>query len=279
MRNFSSFLIIFMLLFCSCSISTNNVATSSLTSYEEIIQTINYKNLSICLTNSSIYKQKVNTNDKIFLVSNSQEIINMLLYEQNIYYLVINNECFEIFSVNVETASRKSVFKSNLYKSMQGEIFHSWDLYKNKIYIQTGFKFFEYDLKKQKLTLIHNDVGIYDFHEDCLYYIEHASRTFTIYEMNLNTKKVNIVLGKGIYEPDKTESGLLISNFLITDNGDIIYIQRKPVYGLYKLTNGESTLIDNDESINEYFLSYSDGYVYYEYLEENKITKKSYPIK
>ena len=113
MRNFSSFLIIFILLFCSCSISTNNVATSSLTSYEEIIQTINYKNLSICLTNSSIYKQKVNTNDKIFLVSNSQEIINMLLYEQNIYYLVINNECFEIFSVNVETASRKSVFKSN----------------------------------------------------------------------------------------------------------------------------------------------------------------------
>lgn len=226
---------------------------------EELRQESNH-NYRFDIVDNCIYKENIMTDEKSFFLSEVCNIMDMILYDETLYYVIQKDELVDIYSISIDGIDKKVVMESCIFSELKNHIFRSWEIYGGKIYIQTNLAFFEFDLNNQTLKELHKDVWIYEIYNNELYFIDHANRTFTIYKMNLDTKKVEVVLGDGKYNPDKSVEEYY-SNFVITDTGNLIYTKRNP-YGVYYY-NKSNLLIESGNQILEYSLACHYDSVYY----------------
>lgn len=103
-------------------------------------------------------------------------------------------------------------------------------IYGGKIYVFGAAKAFSYDTASGEIeNIIGNEgakmLGIY---ENKPIFIEHASRTFTLYSLD-NSGENKVLLGQGTTEPDKD----LIVDFRV--NGSSVYFIKRAPFGLFVL--------------------------------------------
>lgn len=108
------------------------------------------------------------------------------------------------------------------------------------------------------------DINCYDFAEDKLYYIEHASRTFTIYQQDLSTGQTTVLLGDDAYNPDGDDD--LYKHFAL--DGDTVYYSHRSPEGIYRYKGGEHTLLFDNSAATyyEFTLSVIDGILYFAHI-------------
>lgn len=265
----------------SSVISNASVNTGSDTTIKEYCSVRQGDN-TFFIAGNDIYVQSNDAEDKKLVVSESTEIKDMILHDNKLYYAVILEdvqfECdnFKIFSVNTDGTDKEYIMHSLSFTELKEQPLFSWTIYNGKIYIQSNFAFFGFNMSTGKIEKIHNDVGTYQIYDNHLYFVDHANRTFTIYKMNLETKATEIVLGDGEYEPDKTIEEEKFSNFVITEDGSLIYAKRNP-YGLYDHSNND-LLIEAGENIYQYSLAYRGNVIYYVIKEENRFSLVKYDV-
>lgn len=103
-------------------------------------------------------------------------------------------------------------------------------IYSGKVYVFGAAKAFSYDTASGEIeNIIGNEgaerLGIY---ENKPIFIEHASRTFTLYSLEHSGEK-KVLLGQGTTEPDKD----LIVDFRV--NGSSVYFIKRAPFGLFVL--------------------------------------------
>lgn len=139
---------------------------------------------------------------------------------------------------------------------------NDWQVCDDNILALVNMRLFCYSLADGTLEpiLTNEVVSAFDYYNGYIYYIEHANRTFSVYRTKFGSDKKELVLGHDVY--DKENPKELISNFVITDDGDIVFTQRVP-YGLYVYKNGKTKLILESSDINELSLCCHKNDVYF----------------
>ena len=101
-------------------------------------------------------------------------------------------------------------------------------IYGGRIYVFSAAKAFFYDTVSGRIDNIVGNEGVemLGIYENKPIFIEHASRTFTLYSLEPSGEK-KVLLGQGISEPDKE----LIVDFRVNGNS-VYYIKRAPL-GLF----------------------------------------------
>lgn len=140
---------------------------------------------------------------------------------------------------------------------------NDWVIYDKYIFFSVNMILYRYSITDSTTELIDLCVNAFDCYNGYVYFIDHASRTFTIYRLPIDATendKQEVFLGNNIYNREDPKE--LISNFVITKNGDIVYTQRVP-YGLYIYSDGKTELIVASDRIDENRLIHDDGNIYY----------------
>ncbi len=139
---------------------------------------------------------------------------------------------------------------------------NDWQVCDDNILILVNMRLFCYSNADKTLepVLSNEVVSHFDYHDGYIYFREHASRTFSVYRTKLGSDKKELILGHDIY--DKENPKELISNFVITDDGNIVFTQRSP-YGLYICKNGNTELILESSDINELSLCCDKNTMYF----------------
>lgn len=121
------------------------------------------------------------------------------------------------------------------------------------------------------------DFNSITFIGDNCYYIEHGGRTFSVYEMDINTKEVNLLLGDGEYS--LTGLNKLYYDGVRAVGENLYYTMRHEHKGTYLYNpDGEDTfLIPADDYSLEPF--YTADYFYYSVWEENQDKLYEYSLK
>ncbi len=89
---------------------------------------------------------------------------------------------------------------------------------------------------------------------------DNAGNILSRTEYAYTTGELGEVLDTVTYGYGATESKIY-KNFIIIDN--VLYYYMRNPDGLYRYENGESSLIDDNESVNEFSLSEKDGKLFY----------------
>ena len=269
MRNssiFSTFLIccIVLLSFTGCiddleATSSNIESAIQSESYDSI--PIEYDNCIFYIENNMIYKK--NSVETQLLFKNSgfnSDLCDFNIVEDKMYFFALeNNGDFVLYRVSIN-GQNKELLLTKEQLTQNDEYYNGSIYYENKIYIQTSFSLYCYDISTCKAEMIENDVGIFQIVKDQLYYIDHAERTFTVYKLDLNTKEKKIVIGEGKIQEKSTVSNLY-SNFIIIDDA-LICCKRNPD-GLFFYMNNEEFLISNSEGVDEQYLLEYNGDLFF----------------
>lgn len=103
-------------------------------------------------------------------------------------------------------------------------------IYGGKIYVFGAAKAFSYDTASGEIENIVGNEGaeMLGIYENKPIFIEHASRTFTLYSLEHSGEK-KVLLGQGTTEPDKD----LIVDFRV--NGSSVYFIKRAPFGLFVL--------------------------------------------
>ncbi len=139
---------------------------------------------------------------------------------------------------------------------------NDWQVCGDNILFTVNMRLFCYSLADSTLEpILSNEVvSHFDYYDGYIYFREHASRTFSVYRTKLGSDKKELVLGRDIYDKDNPKE--LVSNFVITDDGEIVFTQRVP-YGLYVSKNGKTELILESSDIEELSLCCDKNDVYF----------------
>lgn len=103
-------------------------------------------------------------------------------------------------------------------------------IYGGKVYVFGAAKAFSYDTASGEIENIVGNEGaeMLGIYENKPIFIEHASRTFTLYSLEHSGEK-KVLLGQGTTEPDKD----LIVDFRV--NGSSVYFIKRAPFGLFVL--------------------------------------------
>ena len=192
----------------------------------------------------------------------NDSLSDLFVYDNHLYFFATNQTpYFEIFRINLKLGDVEKVTDYSEITQNDDEFLHSCVYLDGKIYIQMSFKLYCYDIESKISEKLHDDVGNYQFYNGALYFIDHAYRTFSIYKMDLETKKTEIVLGDGEWCEDKTKDKKLYKNFVFI--GDIMFYYMRTPDGLYMYKDGKSTLISDNTDINEFSLCEYQNELYF----------------
>lgn len=186
------------------------------------------------------------------------------------------------------------------------EVSHIWDWSKvsateRKKYVQSINGFWLYQdylyVMDSYTSAVRTNLKTGDFEDFCrdfskitfignkCYYVPHSSRTFSIYEMDINTKKVELLLGDDYYEQALNDPNKKYYTLVRAVGDDLYYSMRYDDFGtyLYSSDGNDSYVIPADDLTivpyynSEYFYYYdqNDGlYELYEYSLKEKISKQ-----
>lgn len=220
-------------------------------------------------TDNSIYFK---SGDITELICKEEKNIDKLCMLDGEAYYSISEQLDYNFEIKRITKGGKCIETLITGENLLGEQLTDWEICDRYILFTVNTNLYRYSIANSTTELLHNDVSTFEYYDGFIYFSEHASRTFTIYKMEVDNGVKEVVLGNGIYDKEKPKE--LISNFIITDNGDIVYTQRVP-YGLFVYSDKKTELIESTDSmgdIDEYNLVYDNGNVYYVLRTEETVT-------
>lgn len=223
---------------------------------------------------------KVFRGDEKISLRGESGICGVQFFDGWIYYVKAYDDSsidFDIFRVRPNGEEPSVLLNSVVLDDDSRGSFHSFAFVDGYMYVNRGFQFFQYDMETKTTELLDGDISTYNIADNRLYFIGHVRKDFTIYVMDLETKEIKILLGDGIYGRDKESPELYYSNFIFI--GDVMYYTKRNtrendfyLVELYRYENGESTLIDDTDSISEYSLFENDSKLYY-FIRDGKTGK------
>ncbi len=119
---------------------------------------------------------------------------------------------------------------------------------------------FRYNLSTKKAEMFLEDFSTAVFNDTHCYYIDHASKTFSVYSIDLNTLEKKLVVGEGVTKPEKT----IISGVYIVNN-EVYYYDRETKW-TYRL--GGSELIRGNPEVVQ---GHDGKWVYTAVFENDKV--------
>ena len=212
------------------------------------------------ISDNSIYCR---TGDSTELICTEEKSIGKLcMLDSSAYYSISDalGYNFEIKNISSDGKSAQTVISKD---GLSGEQLIDWQICDENILFTVNTNLYRYSVSNGEIKLLHDDVSTFDYYNGYVYFLEHASRTSTIYKAAIDGGKKEVVLGLEIYDAENPKE--LISNFIITDNGDIVYTQRIP-YGLFIYSDGKTELIKSAngmDDIDEDSMVYDKGNIYY----------------
>lgn len=178
-----------------------------------------------------------------------------------IYYVVQpDTESFTLYRMTRKGGKTETILRQSDLPNYQYKQLSSWEIHGSHIYLDMSLSLYRYDIETDKAQLLHTDIAEYAILDSDLYYTEHASRTFTIYRMNMTTGKSQILLGDGIYDEKKTTK-TLYKDLCVTENA-LYFATRQPT-GIYRYEKGASIPIHIDDTIDEFSITAYKGRVYF----------------
>jgi hypothetical protein len=137
-------------------------------------------------------------------------IDTMEINGDRIYYGAFfkNLHTSKVFSANLDGGAVELLFDGALYEDFEWRELDppSWGLkfidglhYSNgRLYINSTTSSFVYDIQAKAISGFVSDINSAGFLGDRFYYVNHAEKTFSIYEKNLSTGKTELVRGDGV---------------------------------------------------------------------------------
>lgn len=180
-----------------------------------------------------------------------------------LYYISASYTGDNLFSLNrvdLNGGNDTELLNSKEFIDSPTEGYRSYRVDGGKVYLQTNFKFYRYDIGSDTVEKLTDNVSVYQIVGDRLYFIDSFNRTFTVYCMDLNTLGTSIVLGDGLYHPDKT-ADVLYKNFVFI--GEDLYVLTRNPEGIYKCKDGKTAELISNGTVYDYFLSGQDGMLWY----------------
>ncbi len=190
-------------------------------------------------------------------------LFELCLYQDRLVYLKpLGDFAFEILSVKKDGRDQQILLNNNSLSKETDEQVRSLSVYGEKLYIHTNYRLYSLDTQNCRRETVCEDVSTFALREGYLYYIEDAEKTFSLFKMNLESGKRELLFGTGTYQQDKTTAKDLCSNFVISENGNIFYCMRLP-YGLWVFDGKESRQIQMGQTFYEYSLLTHQNKLYY----------------
>ena len=230
-------LIISLLFLSSCSIKKNIGVELDYFHATKHTATIVEKDQSIYFAKKDgIYRQDGTQKPQNIAVANYPD--RLQLNGGYIYFVAENGTILYRVSERGDEVAR--LFDITEYDNTRLDIeILDYQIIEEKIYFASGWYFFCYDLEKKEIYDFHITGGIevFEIKKEKLYYIDHSERTFTIYELDLNSLQKRIIIGNGISEPT---NGICFD--FLWHMEQLYYLQRRP-HGLYCWQENDSTLL------------------------------------
>jgi hypothetical protein len=131
----------------------------------------------------------------------------------------------------------------------------NFDVYGNFIYIRSPYtSLIRFDIEAQSDEIFLKDVDYYAFSNNYCYYIDHAEKTFSIFQKSISTGQTELVRGDGISKrnmPPEEYDEHDWYDCVFSVEGEIYYTMRSPAK-VYKLEqDGIDILIDGFEQIGD----------------------------
>lgn len=217
------------------------------------------------VSEAGLYKYDSSKNANTLLTSGSY---SGLYYKDGLVYYHTTDE---ILQYDTDTNNISCVWsldethiKSELYSDDEicDFMFHG-----NYIYIwNTGISCYRVNLTTKEAENFLDDVSNCVFSDTHCYYIDHAEKTFSLYEKDLKTLETKLIVGEGVYKPQNTA----ISHVYILD-GELYYHERVSE-AIYKYNpNGEDEKIVANNMYSPELLHWqSNGYLCYANDENGK---------
>ena len=227
-----------------------------------------------------IYKKKKpkNTAERIYEVKRPN---SLLLYADKLYFAISDGS--DLYStlccIGKDGSGFLTVFNEQTHKFSWGASnLVDYQIVNDVLYVANAAYAFSYDFKSQKAKELikENTVEFFQVVNDDLFYIDHANKTFTIFDLNLKTSQTKIILGKGEERPETD----IYHEFLWVE--DSLYFFKRMPQGLFQRKDDNETVIDDGDIRNLfssnrqlYFVSF-DLYTSYLYRYDTKIKKAIY---
>ena len=112
------------------------------------------------------------------------------------------------------------------------------------LYYMDALDVMQYNISSKIITVVAEEVESAAFFGDHIFYIEHSSRTFSIYEQSLVTGERKLVRGGGLSEPTLEE--VVMCDKVIELCGELYYSTRYPAR-LFKYGDTDELITDFSE--------------------------------
>jgi len=227
----------------------------------------------------------IKSSDSSFVIVESPNIKHFCIDDGFIYYCECGNT---IYRVDMEGANQVTILdREETSDSDHAYSFFQIIVYKEYLYYSLGndsMCFYRYSLHIQETDVLFNDAAMYVFYENSFYYIEHAGKSFSIYQKDLVNGDTKLIRGDGIYYRDKTDySAPIIDNIFLVDN-QIIYTTRSSA-AVYTLEDDESdvlvsSFVELDNRDHDYIFAYGSLHkLYYSYAWSSEFTLYEYDVR
>lgn len=247
-----------IVLCCSCTkLSTETVPNSTgnvspVILYNECISGDQDENYSYDILDEGIVKIDKNSHkaETIYLQSG----IKWITVFNNKLYFVVDGK---IMSIDTYGKNKTLELDTDAVKNLFDDGIHAIVVYNDRFYIWTsGMSIAQFDPKTKKVSAFLDDADNVKFYDEYAYYTDHAARTFSLYRMNILTRKVERLRGTGVLK-EKNENSLRIDNFEII-NHQLYYSTRLPSRLYEYHEDGEDEEIYNTED-SFIYLSFYGG--------------------
>lgn len=221
------------------------------------------------ITKSGITRLDKSKKEKISILSEN-DIYDIAIWNDEVYYLIHDSkDNVQIKSVDFSGKHEHVVWMGNeaLFNGKPLELDSIWkfDIYNGKLYIWiNGICIVEYDQTTKELSEFLPDVSRITFCGSYAYYTVHAERTFSLYSINLNTKKVKMLRGNGKTKESRQnfENEINIDQVIVA-GGELYYSTRLP-NRIYKyIEDGEDILLKQFSDSEYHYLLEFDDFPYY----------------
>ena len=130
--------------------------------------------------------------EKQVLLEEKGTISQLTVWKDRLYYLLWADDFDQgIISVGTDGTDRREETTIAALREREDEQIFSFKFYRDCLYVQANFRFYSLDAQGTKKMLC-EDVAIYHFYQNKLYYIDHAERTFSVYAMDLTTGETSL---------------------------------------------------------------------------------------
>lgn len=231
--------------------------------------------------NNGVYKQNKDTL-RIQHIYSAKNVNQLSTYDDFIYFVQMDTN--EICRIKKDGTTFERIYsKTSVGYDQISLAQFNYQIVEDVLYIGNadGAVCKDLETNKEKILVDNRGVSAFQTVGNHFYYIDHAERTFTIYDLNLKTNETSILLGEGKTEPQKD----MIRNFIWIN--DQLYVYQSAPDRLYcKNRDKSESVILIDKDIRDifcyqndlYYVVYDNAYTSYLYRYDLKNGNKKVAV-